>query len=106
MIGHLLLDSADVYRATTASDGRGGRTESRSKVSTVRVKVGQPTAAEVEVAARDGARLTHVVHAEYGAGVTRNDLLSVGGVWLRVIGAVTNSRRSYLRINCEVYQHG
>lgn len=106
MIGHLLNRDVDVYRSTSTPDGRGGRSVSRSKVGTIRAKVGQAQAAEVEVASRDGARLTHVVHMAAGAGVRRGDEVEVGATRLRVLAAVTNSRGTYLRLDCEVMQHG
>lgn len=106
MIGHLLNKDADVYRSTSTPDSRGGRTLSRAKVATLRVKVGQPRGDEVGVASRDGQRLTHVVHAAAGGNARRGDELDVDGVRLRVLDAVTNSRDTYLRLDCEVMQHG
>ncbi len=107
MIGHLLNSTATVYRPAFAADGRGGRSTTFSGVGTIRVKVGQPSAEEREIAARGGATLSHVVHAPYGTDVRRGDELAVGGVRrLRVIDVVTNSRQSYVRVDCEVVQAG
>lgn len=106
MIGHLLNRDVDVYRSTSTPDGRGGRAVIRSKLGSFRAKVGQARAEEVGVASRDGARLTHVVHMAAGAGVRRGDEVEVGATRLRVLAALTNSRGTYLRLDCEVMQHG
>lgn len=107
MIGHLLNSTAAVYRPSAAADGRGGRGITFSGVGTIRVKVGQPSAEEREIAARGGADLTHVIHASHGVDVRRGDELDVGGPRrLRVVSVVTDSHRSYLRIGCEVMQGG
>lgn len=107
MIGHLLNSAAVVYRPSFTADGRGGRATSWSTVGTIRVKVGQPSAEEREIAARGGADLTHVIHASHGVDVRRGDELDVGGPRrMRVVSVVTDSHRSYLRIGCEVMQGG
>lgn len=107
MIRHLLNSTATVYRPAFAADGRGGRSTTFSGVGTVRVKVGQPSAEEREIAARGGATLSYVVHAPYGTDVRRGDELDVGGPRrLRVVSVVTDSHLSYLRIGCEVMQGG
>lgn len=78
-----------------------------SSVATIRVKVGQPSTEEREIAARSGSTLTHVVHALYGANVKRGDELDIGGARrLRVVDVVTNSHQSYARLGCEVVQGG
>lgn len=105
MIFHLLNSSAVVYRPSFTADGRGGRARSVSVVGTVRAKVSQPTAAEREEAARLGAELRHVVHMEASADVRRGDEIDTGsGRRLRVVDVVTNSRETYLRLECEGVQ--
>lgn len=107
MIGHLLNTTATVYRPAFAADGRGGRTTTFTAAGTVRVKVGQPTAAEGVIAGRDGAMLMTPVHLAYSADVRRGDELDAGGPRrLRVLGVVSDSRRTYKRADCEAVQGG
>lgn len=105
MIDHLLNSTATVYRATTAADGRGGRTSTFASVGTVRAKVGQPSQAEGVTAGQDGANLLTPVHVAYSADVRRGDELDTGGPRrLRVVAVVSDSRRTYKRADCEVIQ--
>lgn len=107
MIDHLLTDTAEVYRATLVPDGRGGRTRSFASIGFERVKVNQPTASEQDVAARLGALQVVRVHARYGADIERGDELDVG--WsrrLRVVAVLSNSGRTYRRVECEEVQGG
>lgn len=107
MIDHLLNSKVTVYRPALSSDGRGGRTSSMSSVGTLRVKIGQPSTEEREIAARSGSTLTHVLHAVYGSNVKRGDEIDIGGARrLRVVDVVTNSHQSYARLGCEVVQGG
>lgn len=107
MIDHLLNMVAEVYRPTLVADGRGGRTRSFASVGLVRVKVGQPQASEQDTGGRAGATLMTPVHASYVADVERGDELEVGGPRrLRVVAVVTNSHRTYRRLECEVVQGG
>lgn len=105
MIRHRLNRTLTVYRKTYAADGAGGRTATFASVGTIPAQVNQPSAEERMVAAQAGANLTHVVHAPYGANVERGDELDAGGPRrLRVLAVITNSRRTYSRLECEVKQ--
>jgi SPP1 family predicted phage head-tail adaptor len=107
VIGHRLNDSLTVYRATDVADGAGGSTRTFASVGTIRAQVSQPSAEERTVAAQAGANLTHVVHTTHGADVGRGDELDTGeGRRLRVLAVLTNSRRTYSRLECEVAQGG
>ena len=106
MIGHLLTSSADVFRPSHVGDGRGGRTRSFVQINSVLVKVNQPSVAEEELAARQGATLAYRVHMSAGEDVRRDDELDVGGRRLRVIGVVSDSHGTYKRADCEVVQVG
>lgn len=107
MIEHLLNTTVDVYRATFAADGSGGRTKTDAKVDTIPAMVSQPSAEERALAQEAGARLDYVVHALRTANARRGDTLDVGdGRRLRVVAAFHNSRYSYLRLDCEVQQGG
>jgi SPP1 family predicted phage head-tail adaptor len=105
MIGHLLNSAVTVYRPAYVADGRGGRTETTAAVGTLRAKVDQPSATEQMVAAQMGATLTHVVHVAYEADVRRDDEIDVGeGRRLRVLAVVSDSHRTYKRVECRVIQ--
>lgn len=104
MIRHLLNKTLIVYRPSYATDAVGGRTRTRVQVGTVRAQVNQPSAAEREVAAQLGAMLTHVVYTLTSANVERGDELDADGTLLRVLAVVTNSRRTYARLECEAVQ--
>jgi head-tail adaptor len=106
MIGHLLNSSVTVYRATYADDGRGGRIKSMAVVSTIRAKIDQAMIVmERQVAAEFGATLTHIVHVSYAADVRRLDELDDGGARrLRVQAVLSDSHRTYKRLQCELIQ--
>lgn len=105
MIGHRLNSVLTVYRVNDTPDGAGGSTRVFVNMGTLRAQVSQPSAAERTAAAQAGANLTHVVHAAYGANVERGDELAAGGPRrLRVLAVLTNSRRTYTRLECEVVQ--
>lgn len=107
MIGHRLNSSLTVYRATSADDGAGGQTRTFAAVGTIRAQVSQPSAEERTLAAQNGANLAAVVHVLPSADVERGDELDNGGARrLRVVSVVTNSRATYLRLECEVAQGG
>lgn len=105
MIRHLLNSSVDVYRATHADDGRGGRTSTPTKVGTIRARVAQPSATERLVAAERGAVLEYVAHVLHGADVRRGDELDHGGVRrLRVQAVVEDSSQTYKRLELQVVE--
>jgi SPP1 family predicted phage head-tail adaptor len=105
MIGHLLNRSATVYRPATVTDDVGGQTVTLEAAGAVRVKIGQPSVNERRMADQWTADLTHVVHLHRSADVRRGDQLDAGdGHRLRVLSVVQDSRRSYLRAECEAFQ--
>lgn len=111
MIGHLARTPLTVHRPTVVDDGMGGQTDTFAAVGTVRALISQPTADEVQTAARFGARLAHVLHVERHEDVRRLDELdgdlpsSVEAGWrLRVWAVVSDSHSTYLRVQCEVTQ--
>lgn len=111
MISHLLNRELTVHRPSAEPDGAGGQVVTHVESGTIRAQVNQPTPAEREAAGQWGARLSHVVHTEPGADVRRGDEL--GGELpsdvpsdsrLRVLATISNSRSTYLRVECEVTQ--
>lgn len=109
MISHLLLQTLSVWRPETVDDGAGGQVATFVPAGTIRGQVNQPTVAERQLAQQFGANLTHVVHAMPHVDVRRGDELGGQipsdvpmGHRLRVIGTRTNSRVTYLGIECEV----
>lgn len=107
MLAHLFNESLTVYRASYAADGVGGRTKTMAAHGTIRAQVEQPSTQERMVAGQMGATLTHVVHTAYDADVIRDDELDNGGARrLRVKSVVSNSRRTYKRLECELIQDG
>lgn len=111
MIGHLLNRTVTVHRPQTTPDDVGGYTVAYVEVGEIRAQVNQPTPAERQLAAQFGANLSHVVHALYGEDVRRGDELGGElpsdvpvGSRLRVISAVSDSRSTYTRVECEITQ--
>lgn len=105
MIRQRLNSTLDVLRPSRTPDGAGGSTEQLVSAGTIRAQVNQPSAEERLAAAQLGANLTHVVHTIAMADVERGDRLDTGGPQLLVVVAVlTDSRRTYKRLECEVTQ--
>lgn len=111
MIGHLALTELTVHRPSTVDDGVGGQAVTYSEVGEIRAQVNQPTVEERRLAQQAGALLSHVLHTVAGADVRRGDELDgdlpsevPADRRLRVISTVSNSRSTYLRIECEVTQ--
>lgn len=112
MIRHLLNRTLTVHRIdSSADDGMGGQTVSRSQVGTVRAQVNQPGAEDREriLAQQASANLSHIVHVPNGADVHRGDQLGgdlpsdvPDGARLRAIVVLSNSRDTYLRVECEI----
>ena len=109
MIGHLLNRTATVLRPSSATDDVGGQAVTLEAVGTVRIKVGQPTAQEQMVGDQWGARFTHVAHVLASADVERGDEIDGAVVHnargrLRVLAVHGDSRDTYRRLECEIYQ--
>lgn len=111
MIGHLTRTLLTVHRPSTVADGIGGTTVAFVQVGQVRVQVNQPTVEERMLAQQSGVGLSHVLHAVAGSDVRRGDELDGDlpsdvpeGRRLRVVAAVSNSRTTYLRLECEITQ--
>ena len=105
MINHRLNETLTVYRSGYVSDGSGGRTRTTTEHGTIRAQVSQPSAQERLTASQLGANLTAIVHTTRNAEVERGDFLdNDGGRRLRVTSVVTNSRDTYLRLECEEVQ--
>jgi hypothetical protein len=110
-IGHLTLTLLTVHRPSTVADGIGGTTVTYSQVGEIRAQASQPTTEERLLAQQAEANLSHVLHTTAGADVRRGDELDGDlpsdvpeGRRLRVVSAVSNSRSTYLRIECETTQ--
>jgi head-tail adaptor len=110
-ISHLTLTLLTVHRPSTVADGIGGTTVTYSQVGEIKAQVSQPTTEERMLAQQAGANLTHIVHTTEGADVRRGDELGgdlpsdvPDGRRLRVVSAVSNSRSTYTRIECEITQ--
>lgn len=111
MIRHLLNLSLEVYRPEQTADGRGGvSVEYVLQAEEIRAMIAQPSLAERIAAEQAGVKLTHVVYTTHGVDVTRGDELDGDGIpfeaatRLRVLGATSNSRATYLRLECEAVQ--
>jgi SPP1 family predicted phage head-tail adaptor len=105
MLRNFMNATLTVYRGAFAADGRGGRSKTMGEVGTVRARVSQPSAQERFVAGQMDAKLTHVVHVEYGADVQRGDELDAGDARrMRVMAVMNDSSRTYRRLECELVQ--
>jgi hypothetical protein len=108
MIGHLTTHTLTVHRPSTVADGIGGTTVTYSEVGEVRVQMSQPTVEERMLAQQSGAELDHVLHGVTGLDVRRGDELDgdlppdvPAGRRLRVTAVISNSRKTYTRIETE-----
>ena len=105
-VRHHLSRSLAVWRPVTSEDGQGGQVAELELVEAdLPAKVDQPGAAEVEVAAQWGAKITHVVYVLPGAGVVRGDELRGDDGYgvteaFRVVYAVRPSQPRYLKLGC------
>lgn len=100
--GHLFHRTLAVWRESTTTDSGGGQSSVWSQVGAVTGQLSQPSARELEVAQRHGARLSHVFHAPPRADVHRGDQLRDDeGLVLEVLATVTPSRPIYLRCELE-----
>lgn len=105
MISHRLNAVLTVYRSSYVDDGAGGRTRTFAEHGTIQAQVSQPSAQERLTAAQLGANLVAIVHTTHGADVERGDQLDDdGGRRMRVTSVVTNSRKTYKRLECEETQ--
>lgn len=111
MIGHRLITPLEVWRETVTIDPGGGQQVEWAKAGDIRGQVSQPNPEERLVAQQAGVSLTHIVHTSYGADVRRGDELDGDlpsevrdGERLRVISAVSDSRRTYMRLQAETVQ--
>lgn len=111
MIRHRLNVSLEVWRAAVTLDDGGGQQTVWSHAGGIRGQVNQPNADEQQVAQQLGAKLSHTIHTRYGADVGRGDELD-GDLpsevrdeeRLRVVAAVSDSRRTYTKLLCEIVQ--
>ncbi|HMA26080.1 MAG: phage head closure protein [Solirubrobacterales bacterium] len=110
MIRHLLNVTLTVYRPEQTSDGRGGTTVEYVSQGDIRAMVSRPSPEERVAAEQAGSRISHVVYTTHGADVVRGDQLDGDGIpfetatRLRVLAAISNSRTTYLRLECEAVQ--
>lgn len=111
MIGHRLNTPLDVWRPVVTLDAGGGQQTVWQQIGQIYGQVSQPSADERRIAQQDGAQLTHIVHTIYGADVKRGDELAGelpsevrDGERLRVLSAVSDSRRTYLRVETQARQ--
>lgn len=110
MIAHRLITALEVWRPAGETDAGGGESITYSHVGDIRCQVSQPSREERRTAQREGADLSHVLHMSATADVARGDQLrgsvpsALDGRCLRVTATVSNSRATYLRVECEATQ--
>jgi len=110
-IAHLCITALTVHRPSTVADGIGGTTVTYSQVGEIKAQVSQPTPEERMLAQQAEANLSHILHKVHGSDVRRGDELDgdlpsdvPAGHRLRVVSAVSNSRSTYTRLECETTQ--
>lgn len=95
----------EVWRPTSASDGRGGRITTPTQVGTILAKVDQPSAVEQAAAAQSQSRHDHSVYTDGDADVRRGDeLRQAGRPTMRVNHVVRPSEPIYTKALCELIQ--
>lgn len=107
MIEHLLNEDVSVYRPSYTADNRGGRTKTFATPFTLRARVmPEPVVREHRIADEMTAELKYTVHVLPSADVLRSDELTCSAGRLRVQAVVSDSSRTYKRLDCQVLQDG
>jgi len=101
----LLNNDFTISRLAPVSDGQGGFTEAWEELTTVRGRMRPASVAEITIAQQAQREISHVLYVAGTVEIARGDLVTGGGITVRVLGVRNPSQASHhLEVDCRELQ--